>query len=158
MKMPVHIETGVHLAAAALAATLLALFLGAALTVALFGSDDAIARVRHFIVAPGLYLLVPALAVAGISGFLLSRTRRGGRILARKLRMPFIATNAILVLVPCAILLDAWAAIGAFVPRFYLVQAIELAVGAANFALIALSVRDALRSSGRLTPQKESAT
>lgn len=148
-----------YLVAAVLAATLIALFLGATLTVALFGSEDTIARVRHLIAVPGLYLLVPALAVAGISGFLLSRTRHGGRVLARKFRMPFIAANAILVLVPCAILLDAWAAIGAFVPRFYLVQAIELAVGAANLALIALSVRDALRPSGPFTPQqKESAT
>jgi hypothetical protein len=54
------------------------------------------------------------------------------------------------VLVPCAIILDRWAAAGAFDASFYAVQAIELVAGAVNLTLMGLNVRDGLRMTGRL--------
>lgn len=54
------------------------------------------------------------------------------------------------MLVPCAIALDRWAAAGRFDTAFYLVQAVELIAGAANFVLMGLNVRDGPRIAGRL--------
>ena len=67
--------------------------------------------------------------------------------------MPFIATNGLLVLVPCAIVLNRWAAAGSFDTTFYVVQAIELMAGATNLTLMGLNARDGMRMVGRL-PQR----
>jgi hypothetical protein len=129
--------------------TIAAFFLSSA-TVELIGSPEAIARVRGLIVLPGLLVLVPAIALAGASGFALSRSRTGRLVEAKKRRMPFIAANGILILLPCAVLLDRWAAAGAFGPAYLAVHALELAAGGANLALMGLNVRDGLRMAGRL--------
>jgi hypothetical protein len=66
------------------------------------------------------------------------------------MRMRFIAANGLLVLVPCAIVLNQWAAAGSLDTTFYVVQAIELVAGASNLALMGLNARDGLRMAGRL--------
>jgi hypothetical protein len=144
-----------HRVAALLAAACIATFLFASIGVELFGTPQAAARLKALIVAPGLWLLVPALAATGASGFALSRGRRGRLLDAKKRRMPFIAANGLLVLVPCSIVLQRWAAAGDFGAAFLAVQGIELLAGATNLALIALNVRDGLRLAGR---QRSSAT
>ena len=80
----------------------------------------------------------------------LGKSRRGRLVDAKKKRMPFIAANGLLVLVPCAIFLNRWAAAGSFDATFYVVQAIELIAGPINLALMGLNVRDGLRMTGRL--------
>ena len=55
-----------------------------------------------------------------------------------------IAENGILILVPSALFLASKACAAEFDTVFYAVQALELAAGAANIALIALNVRDGL--------------
>ena len=62
--------------------------------------------------------------------------------------MPFIAANELLVLVPCAIVLNRWAAAGSFDTTFYVVQAIELIAGATSHHADGLNVRDGLRMRG----------
>ena len=141
----------VHLCAALLAMTLIALFFCSTLLVELFGSESAVAAVKRLIVFPGLFVLVPAIAATGGSGFSLASGRRGALVDAKKRRMPFIALNGLLVLVPCAVVLHLWASAGAFDGRFYAVQALELAAGALNLLLMSLNLRDGLRLSGRLT-------
>jgi hypothetical protein len=64
--------------------------------------------VKSLIVTPGLYILIPAIAATGGSGFFLSMTRKGRLVDAKKKRMPFIAANGLLILVPAAIFLDQW--------------------------------------------------
>ena len=59
--------------------------------------------------------------------------------------MPWIAANGLLVLVPCALLLDRWAAASLLDARFVAVQAVELVAGAVNLALMALNLRDGRR-------------
>jgi hypothetical protein len=66
--------------------------------------------------------------------------------------MPVIAGNGLLILVPAALVLDRWAAAGAFDARFYIVQAVELLAGGTNLTLIGLNMRDGLRLSGRRRP------
>ncbi|GAB5467978.1 MAG: hypothetical protein Kilf2KO_10080 [Rhodospirillales bacterium] len=101
----------------------------------------------------GFLLLVPALIAAGGSGFRLAKGARGGLLGAKRKRMPFIAANGLLVLVPAALVLASKARAGEFDLAFYGVQALELAVGAVNMALLGLNLRDGLRMKGRLRPK-----
>lgn len=137
--------TTVHRTAALLATACIASFWIATAGVELAGSADAVARVKHAIVMPGLLLLIPAIAATGASGFALARARGGALVAAKKRRMPWIAANGLLVLVPCALLLDRWAAASLLDARFFAVQAVELVAGAVNLALMALNLRDGRR-------------
>lgn len=97
----------------------------------------------------GFFLLVPALAAAGGSGFRLGRGWRGPLVGAKRKRMPFIAANGVLILIPSALFLASRAEAGAFDTAFYLVQGVELLAGAANIALLGLNMRDGFRLTNR---------
>jgi hypothetical protein len=139
-----------HLTAGILALLCLAAFFVSTVIVELFGSAAAVARVKALIVTPGLWIMIPAMAAVGGSGNFLGKRRKGRLVDAKTKRMAFIAANGLLVLVPCAIVLNRWAAAGAFDASFYAVQAIELLAGATNFMLMGLNFRDGLRLAGRI--------
>jgi hypothetical protein len=139
-----------HLIAGLLAPLCIATFFLSTIITELFGSHAAVAQLKSLIVTPGLWIMVPLMAAAGGSGMFLARSRKGRLVDAKKKRMPFIAANGLLVLVPCAIVLNRWAAGGSFDTAFYLVQAIELFAGATNLTLMGLNARDGLRMAGRL--------
>jgi hypothetical protein len=139
-----------HLIAGILALLCIAIFFLSTVLVELFGSHAAVAQLKSLIVTPGLWILIPAVAAAGGSGMFVSRPRKGRLVDTKKKRMPFIAANGLLVLVPCAIVLNRWATAGSFDTIFYLVQAIELIAGAINLTLMGLNMRDGLRMAGRL--------
>ncbi len=134
--------------AAVLATLTIATFFLSTVFVELVGSHEAVAAVKSLIVMPGLFILVPAIAVTGGSGFYLSKFRQGQLVHAKKKRMPFIAGNGLLVLIPCAIVLNRWATAGTFDTTFYTVQTLELTAGAVNLTLMGLNIRDGLRLSG----------
>ena len=139
-----------HLIAGMLATLCIATFFLSTIIIELFGSHAAVAQLKSLIVTPGLWIMVPLMAAAGGSGLFLARSRKGRLVEAKTKRMPFIAANGLLVLVPCAIVLNRWATAGSFDSAFYLVQAIELVAGAVNLALMGLNARDGLRMAGRL--------
>jgi hypothetical protein len=141
-----------HLIAGLLATLMIATFFLATILVESFGSHEAVAAVKSLIVLPGLFILVPAIAATGGSGFYLSKSRQGRLVDAKKKRMPFIAANGLFVLIPCAIVLDRLAAAGEFDTAFYTVQALELVAGATNLVLMGMNIRDGLTLSGRLRP------
>jgi len=64
--------------------------------------------------------------------------------------MPLIAANGILILIPSALFLAAKARAAEFDTAFYAMQALDLAAGAVNIALLGLNIRDGLKMSGRL--------
>lgn len=138
-----------HFIAGLLATLTIATFLLSTIIVESFGSHAAVATVKALIVVPGLFILVPAIAAAGGSGFFLSRSRQGRLVDVKKKRMPFIAANGLLMLIPCAIFLNRWAAAGVFDSTFYWVQSVEFLAGAVNLTLMGLNIRDGLRMSGR---------
>jgi hypothetical protein len=140
----------IHLAAGLLATLCIAVFLIATIGVELAGSPQAVAQVKAAIVAPGLWILIPALAAAGGSGMALARQRQGRLVQSKRRRMPFVAANGLLVLLPCALVLQNWATAGRFDAAFYAVQAAELLAGGANLVLMGLNLRDGLRLAGRL--------
>ncbi len=70
----------------------------------LFGSHSTVVAVKTAI-PWGFLVLIPALMAAGGSGFALSKGRRAGLVGAKAKRMPLIAANGILVLIPSALFL-----------------------------------------------------
>lgn len=139
-----------HLIAGLLAPLCIATFFLSTILTELFGSHAAVAQQKSLIVTPGLWIMIALMAAAGGSGMFLARSRKGRLVDAKKKRMPVIAANGLLVLVPCAIVLDRWAAAGSFDTAFYVLQSIELVAGAANLTLMGLNARDGLRMAGRL--------
>jgi hypothetical protein len=139
----------IHPAAAIIATLCIATFYTSSILVELFGSHESIAMVKNLIVMPGLFILVPAIAVTGGTGFALSKNRNGRLVESKKKRMPFIAANGLLILLPAAIFLDQWAASGIFDTKFYIVQGLELVAGAINLTLMSLNIRDGLKMTGK---------
>ena len=139
----------IHLIAAVIATLTIAIFFTSTILVELFGSHEAIASLKSLIVMPGLFVLIPAIAATGGSGFALSKVSKNRLVETKMKRMPFIAANGLLVLLPAAIFLDQWASAGSFDSKFYVVQAVELLAGAINLTLMGLNMRDGLRVSGR---------
>ena len=119
--------------------------------VELAGSAPSIVTVKHAI-AWGLLLLVPAMAVTGMTGMRLTRNSRGRLVRRKTLRMRVVAAIGALVLVPCVLFLAAHASVDHLDAAFYAVQTIELAAGATNITLLGLNIRDGLRLTGRLRP------
>lgn len=138
-----------HRFAAAIAIACMATFFSATVLVELFGSVESISMMKRLIVWPGLLILVPSIAFTGASGFALARGRSGALVSRKRKRMPFIGMNGIMILIPCAVLLNLWASAGVLDTRFYVVQAIELIAGAVNLTLMALNMRDGFRIRGR---------
>ncbi len=140
----------IHLVAAVIAALCIATFFTSSILVELFGSHESIATVKDLIVMPGLFILVPAIAVTGGTGFVLSKNRKGRLVNNKQRRMRFIGANGLLVLLPVAIVLDQWAASGSFDTKFYVIQSLELLAGAINLLLMGLNMRDGLKITGKL--------
>ncbi|KCZ85429.1 hypothetical protein HAD_07090 [Hyphomonas adhaerens MHS-3] len=118
------------------------------LVVELFGNAAAILAVKTGILW-GMIVLVPSLAITGATGFRLAGPVRTGLVRAKQRRMPVIAANGLLILVPCAFVLQRLAAESQFTPMFYALQALELLAGAVNLTLIGLNIRDGLRMTRR---------
>jgi hypothetical protein len=119
----------IHPIAGALALLTIATFwLSTALT-ELFGSQAAVITVKTAI-PWGFLLLIPALMAAGSSGFALAKGRpRAGLVGAKVKRMPLIAANGVLILIPSALFLASKARVAEFDSSFYAVQALELSAG-----------------------------
>jgi hypothetical protein len=115
----------------------------------LFASQAVITAVKTAI-PWGFLLLIPALAATGGTGLTLAQGRRAGLVGAKMKRMPLIAGNGILVLVPAALFLAHKASVAELDAVFYAVQALEFAAGALNITLLVLNTRDGLRMKGRL--------
>lgn len=141
-----------HPIAGTLAIVTIATFWLATALAELFGSQAVVVLVKTAI-PWGFLLLIPALATVGGSGFALAKGRRGGLVGKKIKRMPLIAANGIVVLIPSALFLASKARAAEFDTSFYVVQAIELVAGSANIALLALNMRDGLTMKRRFRPQ-----
>lgn len=72
----------------------------------LSGAQEWITRVKNLIVFPGLLILMPAIALTGITDFSFAKNRNGHLVNHKKKRMPFVGANGFLILMPAAIYLD----------------------------------------------------
>ncbi len=146
-----------HPMAGALALATISTFWLATVFSELFGTPALVTTVKTSI-PWGFLLLIPALAVAGGSGFKLARGWQSGLVGAKIKRMPIIAANGLLVLIPCALFLASKAKSGEFDGVFYAIQVVEIIVGGINIVLLGLNMRDGLKMSGRLGHQGEPLT
>lgn len=134
----------IHPIAGALALLTILTFWTSTAIAELFGIHATITTVKSLI-PWGFLILVPAMAAAGGTGFKIGGKWHGKLVTAKKKRMPIIAANGILVLIPAALFLSWKAQAGQFDTTFYAVQLIELVAGATNITLLGLNMRDGLR-------------
>jgi len=115
----------------------------------LFLATEAIVAVKQAILQ-GMWILIPAMAITGGSGFSLASARSGRLVAAKKKLMPIIALNGLLIMVPSAFFLAHKATAGEFDTVFYAVEALELSMGCVQVVLMGLNFRDGLKLAGRL--------
>ena len=123
--------------------TIVSFWLSTALS-ELFGSEALVVTVKSMI-PWGFLILIPALMAAGGTGFQLGKAWRNPLVAVKRKRMPIIAGNGIVILIPSALYLSSKAQAGSFDAGFYIVQAIELIAGAVNVTLLGLNMRDGLK-------------
>ena len=144
----------VHATAAVLSLLFLSAFWTSTAVAELFLSAGAVAHVKQGI-AYALLAFVPTMMTTAGTGFAMGAKGQHPLLVGKRRRMPFIAANGLLILVPAAIFLSVRAQAGLFDGAFYAVQAIELVAGAFNVTLIGLSIRDGLRLSRRRQASKD---
>ncbi|MEO2038362.1 MAG: hypothetical protein ABGW90_06650 [Martelella sp.] len=137
-----------HPVAGALALAIIATFWLSTVLAEIFAGPELVTLVK--VAIPwGFLLLVPLLALAGLSGFRLAGKMRGPLVSAKRRRMPIIAAHGIIGLIPCALFLASKAEAGAFDASFYAVQGLELVFGAINITLMVMNMRDGLRMTAK---------
>ena len=146
-------KTKLHGLLGSIALLCIATFWTATVVSELWLDAAAIASVKNAILS-GMWLLIPAMAATGGSGFALGKTRTGRLVNVKALRMKVVAANGLLVLLPSAYFLASWASAGSFDGLFYAVQGLELVAGAVNITLLGLNMRDGLRLTGRWAPKR----
>jgi len=144
-------KTRIHAAAGIIGLLTILTFWTSTILSELFGSHETIATVKGLILY-GMFILVPAMAIAGGSGALLGAGRTNRLVSAKRKRMPIIAANGLLILLPMAFILESKASAGTFDTWFYILQGIELIAGATNITLMVLNARDGVRLTGRNSP------
>lgn len=110
----------------------------------LLGGQSAIVAVKAYI-ANAVWLLIALMIATGVTGNKMAPKVKGGPIGSKKKRMPIIALNGLLVLLPAALYLNYLATAGQFDTWFYCIQAIELLAGGVNLSLMALNIRDGVQ-------------
>lgn len=110
--------------------------------------ESFIVRVKT-VIPYGFILLLPAIAITGATGMVLSRGRMVGRAKTKRNRMPFIALNGLVILIPSALFLSMKAQAGEFDRLFFGVQAVELLAGAINLYLLGRNALDGRRLARR---------
>jgi hypothetical protein len=116
-----EMKTKIHAIAGLLGFLTIAAFWASTILTELLGSHAAIAILKSSILW-GMIVLIPSMVIAGGSGMSLGQGRTDTEVRRKKTRMPFIALNGLLVLLPSAIYLATKANAGAFDTAFYAVQ------------------------------------
>ncbi len=150
-------KTTFHALFGAVALLCIATFWTSTVVSELFLGEASVVAVKNAVLV-GMWVLIPVMAATGGSGFSLARARRGRLVEAKRRRMKAVAANGLLVLLPSAFVLAAWANAGRFDAAFYALQGLELVAGAVNITLLALNMHDGLRLTGRLSPKRPAMT
>ncbi len=130
------IKVMIHGLAATMALALVASFWLATLISEVFLDAAAVLWVKQTIVHYGLALMVATMAVTAMSGLALTRQRAPTVASAKRKRMPWLAMNGLLCLLPAAIFLYFKAAAGEFDGWFIGVQILELGMGLGQMVLL----------------------
>ena len=139
----------IHAAAGGIGFLMILLFWTSTAMTELFASPETIAAVKGLILK-GMLVLIPAMIIVGGSGMAMGRHRRDPLASAKKKRMPIIALNGLLILLPSAWYLASKSSAGEFDMSFYTIQIVELIAGAANLSMMGLNIRDGLKMTGKI--------
>lgn len=142
-------KTRIHALAGVIGFLTILAFWTSTVTSELFASFETVVFVKGMILK-GMFILIPALAIVGASGMAMGRKCKDAPAVAKKKRMPLIAANGLLILVPSAFYLASKAEAGALDSWFYAVQALELIAGAANLTMMGFNIRDGLKMTRRI--------
>lgn len=113
------------------------------------GDPEMIVQVKTMILY-GMILLVPAMAVLGGTGFKLGGKSTYPLIVSKRKKMPIIALNGLIILVPSAVILQQMAVSGKFGTLYLIIQSIELIAGALNIILLGIAFRQGLKFTKRI--------
>ena len=149
--MPAPLVVRVHVAASAGAISLITTFLASSAITEMAGGAGDIRVLRHGIVL-GLPLLVACLATAGLTGRRLAGGSRSAVVRRKQRRLQLAAAVGLLVLVPCALILDHLAAAPATGRAFVALEVTELLFGTINLFLLVANFRDGRRMTRHRRP------
>ncbi|MBY5945024.1 hypothetical protein KUW02_07175 [Photobacterium rosenbergii] len=136
----------IHRLAGGLAFLLIVTFFISSVAVDLLGDSVQIAAVKQAILY-GVGVLIPAMMATGISSAKLYSGKAKGALATKQLRMKLAAVNGTLILLPAAVVLAQWSAVGQFDVWYWRLQGLELIAGATNAILLGLNIRDGVRMS-----------
>jgi uncharacterized membrane protein len=140
-----YMLTHIHRLAGMLAMLLIATFWITSLLADFLATYPQQQSIRSLILA-GVGVLIPTLMITALSGKKRLHKRPLNDLLKRKQqRMKWIASNGLLLLLPCAIFLNWRIQISTPDLLFQLVQTLELLAGAVNLTLLGLNARDGMR-------------
>jgi len=120
----------------------------------LLGDPATIATVKG-LVFKGMFLLLPALVLAGATGMSLLGKRTEPLALTKQKRGPIAFMTGLFVLLPSSYFLSSWASEGSLGPWFYGVQVLELGGSAVCLAMIGANIRDGLALRGRISVRRD---
>jgi hypothetical protein len=146
--MPKPLLVRVHVAAAVTALAVITTFLVSSGVTELLGGTSDIRTLRHAIVF-GLPLLIACLATAGLTGRRLGAGSRSFVLARKQRRLQAAAAVGLLVLVPCALILNHLAAAPVPGSAFAVLEITEFLFGTLNLSLLALNFRDGRRIARR---------
>lgn len=134
----------IHKTAAILAFILITSFLTSTIIADLLSTPEQIAQVKSTILMfiPGLIL---AMMATGISAKKLYSSALKGVFKVKQSRMKIAAINGTFILLPAAIVLAKWSALGQFDGLYWTVQILEIIAGMTNLTMIGLNIRDGIR-------------
>ena len=139
MSRPILVR--IHLAGAVGALAIIAAFLASSTVIELSGSPGDVRVLRHVILI-GLPLLIGSMAAAGLTGRSLAGRSRAAVVRRKQRRLQIVAAAGLLVLIPCAVILNflAGSAHAGVLPGA--LEITEIVAGGVNLALLALNFRD----------------
>lgn len=142
--MPKPLLARIHVAAAAGAiAVITAFLLSSGVTELIGGAGDI--RVLRQAILLGLPLLIACLGTAGLTGHRLAGGSRSAIVRRKQRRLQAAAAAGLLVLVPCALILNHLATAPATGGAFTALEITESVFGTINLSLLALNFRDGRR-------------
>lgn len=134
----------IHKVAAILAFLLITSFLTSTIIADLLATPAQISQVKSTILMfiPGLIL---AMMATGLSAKKLYPSAVTGKFKLKQTRLKVAAINGTLILLPAAIVLAKWSALGQFDGLYWTVQILEVIAGMTNLTMIGLNIRDGIR-------------
>lgn len=134
----------IHKVAAILAFLLITSFLTSTIIADLLATPEKIAQVKNTILM-FIPILILAMIATGLSAKKLYPSAVTGKFKLKQTRLKVAAINGTLILLPAAVVLAKWSALGQFDGLYWTVQILEVIAGMTNLTMIGLNIRDGIR-------------